>query len=1302
MEATALSVGKSVLSGALGYAKSAFAEEVALQLGIERDHAFVSDELEMMQSFMMEAHEERDDNKVVKTWVKQVRDAAYDVEDSLQDFAVHLKKPSWWLFHRTLLQRRRVAKKMKELRAKVEDVSQRNVRYRLIKGSNSKTTAATMQSSIIAAAIFGVDDASRAAKQENQRVDLVQLVNMEDDDLRVIAVWGTSGDIGQTSIIRAAYKNSDIQSKFPGRAWVRVMHPFSPKVFVQSLVNQLLAVEGVKDLLDTEKNAQDLAQEFDEYVSEKRFLIVLTDLCTIEEWDQIQKCLPNTKKGSRIIVSTSQVEVASLCAGQDSQASELKQLSADQTLYAFYDKGSQNRKIFVDPVSSSDVVTTSTNDHTVTSEIIEDQCKDVQETKVDKKSLTRIRTCVGSLEESQLIGREKEISKIIGLISNKASQQSQVICVWGMGGLGKTTLANGIYQNPKLSDMFEKRAFVTIMRPFNPADLLGTLVGRLHEESSKEELLNNRVSKNGSLALMGVEALTKELKRLLEMKSCLIVLDDLSSIEEWDHIKQGFSWMGKTTQIIVTTREESIAKYCSGKYGIVHDLEVLKEEDALNLFSLKVFGKAPDFIKQNPESVEGANQNLKKCDGLPLVKVTDWITKNPELVEETNKILKKCGGLPLAIVTIGGYLASRPKIRAEWRKLNENISAELEMNPELGMIRTVLQKSYDGLPYELKSCFLYLSIFPEDHTISQRRLVRRWTAEGYSSERRGKSANEMAENYFTELKYRSMILPSQQSVHSRKSIDSCKVHDLIRDIAISKSMEENLVFRLEEGCGLSANGAIRHLTISGNWKGDQSEFESIVDLSRIRSLTVFGNFRPFYISDKMRLLRVLDLEDIYGLQYHELDNIWKLLHLKYLSLRGCYRIKLLPDSLGNLRQLQVLDVRDTLVRALPKTIIKLRKLQYIHAGLKSNFVQEEKDSLMQRCLEGARLCATCCIPILCGIYGPSHKALTRRDACTFACCVKFPALVTGVYGQRGAMVPRGTRKLKNLHTLREVNIGRGTAVLHDIKMLTGLRKLGVAGINEKNGPAFCSAISNLSMLESLSVRSAGKLGLRGCLDDISSPLDNLFLERKPLDKLQSLKLYGNLEKMPEWIKELPHLVKLKLVSTRLLEHDAAMKFLGTLLKLEILILTSSWSSFEGDVLDFKSPQAGIAFGGLRVLSIGVSGVKSVKFEEGTMPKLERLQVTGEVNNEIDFSGLEFLPSLNEFQLSVKFAWDWEKIHAAPNWTTLVRIRGEEGQKGRRKIGELKKKIQEQLAGNKNEPIVTLDSSLGQVRSFIPG
>ena len=86
----------------------------------------------------------------------------------------------------------------------------------------------------------------------------------------------------------------------------------------------------------------------------------------------------------------------------------------------------------------------------------------------------------------------------------------------------------------------------------------------------------------------------------------------------------------------------------------------------------------------------------------------------PELVEQAKLILKKCRGLPLALVTIGGFLANQPKTAFEWRKMNEHISAELEMNPELEIIKAVLMKSYDGLPYHLKACFLYLAIFPED------------------------------------------------------------------------------------------------------------------------------------------------------------------------------------------------------------------------------------------------------------------------------------------------------------------------------------------------------------------------------------------------------------------------------------------------------------------------------------------------------------------------------------------------------------------------------------------------------------
>ncbi|XP_037471105.1 disease resistance protein Pik-2-like [Triticum dicoccoides] len=185
MEATALSVGKSVLSGALRYATSALAEEVALQLGVRRDQVFITNELEMMQAFLMSAHDDGDDNRVVKVWVKQVRDVAYDVEDTLQEFAVRLEKQSWWRIRRNLLDRRRVAMQMKELRANVEDVSQRNMRYNLIKGSGSKATMAE-QSSITSAALVGINEARCMSRQEKSKLDLFQLINQKENDLRVI------------------------------------------------------------------------------------------------------------------------------------------------------------------------------------------------------------------------------------------------------------------------------------------------------------------------------------------------------------------------------------------------------------------------------------------------------------------------------------------------------------------------------------------------------------------------------------------------------------------------------------------------------------------------------------------------------------------------------------------------------------------------------------------------------------------------------------------------------------------------------------------------------------------------------------------------------------------------------------------------------------------------------------------------------------------------------------------------------------------------------------------------------------
>uniref|UniRef100_A0A8I6WDU2 Rx N-terminal domain-containing protein n=1 Tax=Hordeum vulgare subsp. vulgare TaxID=112509 RepID=A0A8I6WDU2_HORVV len=406
MEATALSIGKSVLNGALSYAKSALAEEVALQLGVRRDQVFITNELEMMKAFLESAHDEGDDNRVVKVWVTQVRDVAYDVEDTLQEFSVCLKKQSWWRIHRTLQDRHHVAKQMKELRANVEDVSQRNMRYNLIKGSGSRHAATGDNSAITGAKMSGMDERKR--QHDKAKLDLIRLISQKDDNLRVIAVSGTStGRLEKMSVIKSAYDDRSVHMKFECRAWITgFMSPFCLTEFLQSIIEQfhlnILQETGGKEKTKLEVQVlrrmgmmkeDDLVDEFMRYLSEKTYLIVLNGINTIKDWAHLKPCFRDSKKGSRIIVSSEQVGVASLCVGREDAAPEYMRFFADESIYAFYEKGSHDGTDSLEAVSTSNADTAS------------------GDSSANMKTLNRKQTLLTPFKESQLIGRETEKNK---------------------------------------------------------------------------------------------------------------------------------------------------------------------------------------------------------------------------------------------------------------------------------------------------------------------------------------------------------------------------------------------------------------------------------------------------------------------------------------------------------------------------------------------------------------------------------------------------------------------------------------------------------------------------------------------------------------------------------------------------------------------------------------------------------------------------------------------------------------------------------------------------------------------------
>jgi hypothetical protein len=624
------------------------------------------------------------------------------------------------------------------------------------------------------------------------------------------------------------------------------------------------------------------------------------------------------------------------------------------------------------------------------------------------------------------------------------------------------------------------------------------------------------------------------------------------------------------------------------------------------------------------------------------------------MMEQAERIIIKCGHLPLAIVTICGFLASRPASTMEWRKLNEHIGVELEINSSLERINKMVISSYNGLPFHLKACFLYLSIFPEGHNLRRRRLVRRWIAEGYSSKMLSLAAEEVGEKHFRDLLNRSMIQTSKETASNGEKVNLYQVNNLMRAISISKTTEEKLVCTLDDSnTNPNSRDKIRHLVVSSRCSRDKNNaLVRMMDLSRIRSLTVFGEWRKHLVSSKMRLLRVLDLEDTTGLRDKDLIPIGKLRHLKFLSLRGSQGIFHLPRSFSKLLNLETLDIRGTLVTTLPGAIVKLQKLSYLRAGY---IPSDEGDQSIN--FAEFRVTILELLSQLCGSYRTKRSVDKEQMGVlnNFGPTIGFirSVLLKGL-DPHGVKVPKRIGKMKILHTLGVVNVARGKSVIKELKTLTKLRKLGVTGINKKNGEDFCSAVQALSHLESLSVRSEGKTGLEGCLDNLSSPPKNL----------QSVKLYGHIAKLPTWInpEKLRNLSKLSLRSTHL-EQDGALRDLAKLPKLAILCLwRDSFKKCEGatgeeDPLSLKFGPG--TFPQLNRLQIAdLDQLQWVVFENTAMAELEILQVDKCARlDEGGFSGTEFLPKLKEVRVRGKYKDAFKgKLQEQVTKTTLILTR----------------------------------------------
>nr|XP_007151083.1 hypothetical protein PHAVU_004G016500g [Phaseolus vulgaris]ESW23077.1 hypothetical protein PHAVU_004G016500g [Phaseolus vulgaris] len=272
---------------------------------------------------------------------------------------------------------------------------------------------------------------------------------------------------------------------------------------------------------------------------------------------------------------------------------------------------------------------------------------------------------------------------------------------------------------------------------------------------------------------------------------------------------------------------------------------------------------------------------------------------NDELMKVGRRIVEKCKGLPLALKTIGCLLSTKSSI-SDWENILE--SDIWELPKEHSEIIPALFLSYRHLPSHLKRCFAYCALFPKDYEFVKEELIFLWMTQNFLlSPQQIRHPEEVGEEYFNDLLSRCFF--NQSSFVGR-----FVMHDLLNDLA--KYVCADFCFRLKYDKRQCIPKTTRHFSFEFRDVKSFDGFESLTDAKRLRS------FLP--ISNSWRA------EWHFKISIHNLFS--KIKFIRMLSFRGCVDLREVPDSVGDLKHLQSLDLSCTGIQKLPDSICLLYNL----------------------------------------------------------------------------------------------------------------------------------------------------------------------------------------------------------------------------------------------------------------------------------------------------------------------------------------------------------------------------------------